>query len=150
MVVMDLKKQIKRAMHPYQAKIEDINKQKNFDVRTTHISLNTLKHNIAEGVLLNEDVVCVGDKQHIGRYTYINGGLIYNVTIGAFYSTGYNVCLGPGEHHYNRISTFPIAARCSGEQQTDEFEDKKTMIGNDVWVGHGTIIPGGVRCMTAL
>lgn len=141
---MNLKNQLKRAIHPYKAAIADLNKEKNFDIRTTHIRLNTLKHNIGEGVLLNEDVVCVGDNQHIGRYTYINGGVLYNVTIGSFCSMGYDVCLGPGEHHYNRISSFPIAARCFGEQQTDEFEDKKTVIGNDVWVGHGVTILGGV------
>lgn len=139
-----IKDAIKRLIHPYWAKIEDLNKKKHFDVRTTSIELFTLENNIEEGVLLNEEVRCIGNNQHIGRYTYINGGLLYNVTIGRYCSMGFNVCLGPGEHHYNRISTFPIQARCFNKINTNEFADKLTTIGNDVWVGHGVTVLGGV------
>lgn len=139
-----IKDAIKRLIHPYWAKIEDINKKKHFDVRTTSIDLFTLENNIEEGVLLNEEVKCIGKNQHIGRYTYINGGLLYNVTIGRYCSMGFNVCLGPGEHYYNRISTFPIQARCFNKINTNEFVDKLTKIGNDVWVGYGVTVLGGV------
>lgn len=106
-----------------------------------------LKDVLGEHVMLNNDVKFIDFKEgKIGDYTYINGALIYDkVFIGKFCSIAYNVCIGPGNHYLDRLSTYPIINRMLHEFKADEFpEKKKTIIGNDVWIGNGVTILEGV------
>lgn len=137
-----MKKLIKKIINA--SKIKHFAKRKGITILTNNIDPYVVKNKIGVGVLLNEWVICQGSEQSIGRYTYINGGVIYNVDIGSFCSLGFNVCIGPGEHMLYNTTTFPIANRIFHCKYYLEFIDKKTIIGNDVWIGHGATILGGV------
>lgn len=103
-----------------------------------------LMPNVGVGVLINRDASFEDSDTTIGDYTYINGGHIYNSQIGKFCSIGYGVSVGPGEHQIERISSFPLSSRAFGEYDAGEFITKKTVIGNDVWLGNNAIVLQGV------
>jgi virginiamycin A acetyltransferase len=79
----------------------------------------------------------------IGKHSYVNSGLIFsNVSIGRYCSIGYDILIGPAEHSTNSLTTHPIA------QDEDFYKKKyakKTIIGNDVWIGANSIIKRGIK-----
>ena len=84
-------------------------------------------------------------------YSYINSNTqIRNCQIGWFCSIGSNVKIVLGSHPTNLISTHP--AFYSHNKQFKTFSDKNyceeyqnVTIGNDVWIGQGALILGGVK-----
>ena len=87
----------------------------------------------------------------VGRATYFGGGFIANSDIGAFVSVGPDVRIGGlGGHPTGWISSHPAfysTHRQSGLSyvKKDYFaEHQRTSIGNDVWIGAGTIVLDGV------
>jgi acetyltransferase-like isoleucine patch superfamily enzyme len=113
----------------------------------TWISASYLKNCIGQNVTVGSDVKFIGATGGwIGDYTYMNGGYVYDhVYIGKFCSLAFGVCIGPGEHYTNRVSTFPVKIRTLQEDDADAFPlQKKTIIGNDVWVGNNVTILNGV------
>ncbi len=121
-------------------------RKRGFITYNFNIPLEIIPH-IGVGALINRETCFEGKSNiEIGAHTYINGGHIYNGKIGKFCSIGYGVTIGPGEHHLNRISTFPISSRLLEKYDYSEFKDKGiTEIGNDVWIGNNVIIMQGVK-----
>lgn len=121
------------------------NKKMGVQVYSIRISYKLLRQGLGKHVLVGENVQFVGDQQKIGDYTYIMGGWLYNVDVGKYCSIAYDVCIGPGEHNLNRLSSYPILHRACNDEEIVEFEDKRVVIKNDVWIGHGVTILGGVK-----
>ena len=113
-----------------------------------HTSSKVLSDSLGKEVYLGKDVRFIGDISDlsIGDYTYINGAYIYDgVHIGKCCSMGFDICLGPGEHYLDRLSTYPVPIRVLGMSWDNVFpKNKETVIGNDVWIGHGAVVLGGV------
>lgn len=137
-----IKRFVKSFLHAL--KTERCNKKYNYNILSRNIGSETLENGIGCGVLLNKWVISQGN-QEIGDYTYINGGVLYNCKVGKFCSMGFDVCIGPGEHVWKNASTYPIDARLVKNPNHIEYTNKMTVIGNDVWVGHGVTILGGVH-----
>lgn len=90
---------------------------------------------------------------NIDRYTYVGGGsLIINTEIGSFSSIANNVCSGLANHSVSALSTSPIfTEKNNGTGHSWIAKDIKmsktprTIIGSDVWIGHGAKILNGVK-----
>lgn len=86
-----------------------------------------------------------------GKYSYCGYDCeIINCKIGAFCSLGNNIKIGGANHPYNWVSTSPVfyEGRDSLKKKFATFtrpKDKDTIIGNDVWIGHNSIILQGVN-----
>lgn len=87
----------------------------------------------------------------IGRYSYIGiGSWVCETDMGAFCSIASNVNIGLGNHTMSLKSTSPIftearnATGYSWIKQSVAPPFKRVKIGNDVWIGYGALILGGV------
>lgn len=95
----------------------------------------------------------VGKGCRIGRYSYVNGGIIRpDTTIGRYTSIGHNVTLGAPEHRISRLSTHPLAASCPKPSAPSGYPSGAlpsgkhvgpTHIGSDVWLGDGVVVLAG-------
>lgn len=89
----------------------------------------------------------------LAKYSYVGGGsTIVGTDIGAFCSIACNVYIGLAGHTLSLLSTSPIfteASNGTGYSWTDTnkyaHQNIRTMIGNDVWIGHGAKIMSGVK-----
>lgn len=73
---------------------------------------------------------------NVGRYNYIACNCVLNnVDIGNYCSIGPAVQIGGMEHPYWEISTSAWLGRCIS---------KRTLLGDDVWIGAGSIIKQGI------
>ena len=87
---------------------------------------------------------------NIGRFTYVSeGSRIVYAEIGSFCSIGSNVIIGGGSHPIDFVSTSPVFVNGKnifhfnfGNVKYNPF--KKTIIGNDVWLGNNAIIIQGL------
>lgn len=107
-----------------------------------------LKSHIGSGVILNRN--CSLDQCTIGFATYINqNGTIKKSNIGKFCCISWNVTIYAGDNHnFNAASMYTTyhwkhVFGSSIESNSKEVE-KKTKIGNDVWIGNGAIVINGV------
>lgn len=84
--------------------------------------------NLDEDVIIQNDVV-------IGRSTYIGpwAFLFSHVSIGRYVSIAAHTLIGGYEHEQNHLSTKQAI-----------FDQTKTVIGHDVWIGGNVIIKRGV------
>ncbi len=87
----------------------------------------------------------------IGDYSYVGMNSWVCVTdVGKFCSIASNVNIGLGNHTMNFLSTSPIfterknATGFSWIGETIAPPFKRTTIGNDVWIGYGAMVIGGV------
>jgi acetyltransferase-like isoleucine patch superfamily enzyme len=89
----------------------------------------------------------------IGRFTYGNPSLKVwgeseSLSIGAFCSIADDVVIfGGGEHRSDWVTTFPLRIAFGDELAgLDGHPASKgpTLIGNDVWIGHGACVLSGV------
>ena len=92
----------------------------------------------------------------VGRHTYGHDELTFpiytegaQVVVGAFCSIGPGARVhGGGAHVLTRASTFPLHALMFDPDRhnaPDDVDTGPTVIGNDVWIGAGAIVLGGVR-----
>lgn len=94
----------------------------------------------------------------MGAFSYAVSGYYFGVEIGRYVSIGESVQVGRGSHPVNWASTSPVLYQrhesvldFTVEQardytpQTPYIAPKKTIIGNDVYIGHGAFIMQGVR-----
>ena len=88
----------------------------------------------------------------LGDYSYIaKNSSVSNCIIGKFCSIGPNFCCGLGVHPTNGISTAPMfysPAKQNGMTLCKESkieESKKTIIGNDVFIGANVTVLDGVK-----
>lgn len=102
-------------------------------------------YNYIENASVNNS--SLDDYSYVGSNSYIN-----YASIGKFTCIGPNVQIGLGEHPVtNFVSVHPVFYS-NAKQRGISFADKnyfeefhETSIGNDVWIGAGAIIIGGVR-----
>lgn len=95
----------------------------------------------------------IKDINAFGAFSYINGrGRFTNVSIGRYCSIAEQVAVGYPEHPVDWLSTSvlqyqrPKWSHPVGEWKVAKHEsEKKTIIGNDVWIGVGVFIRSGVR-----
>ncbi|WP_086868365.1 CatB-related O-acetyltransferase [Kosakonia pseudosacchari] len=88
----------------------------------------------------------------IDDYSYIsNYSSVRDVSIGKFCSIGRHVKIGLGGHPTHLLSTSPFIYKKFflgyvglSLKNLEIQEYKKTVIGNDVWIGDNVIIPGGI------
>ena len=85
----------------------------------------------------------------IGKYSYLYGTSAVNTDIGAFCSIAAGSTIGGGSHPTTWASSSPVFYKGKNVLNTnfsnnhyDEY--KKTVIGNDVWIGSKCLIKGGV------
>lgn len=98
-----------------------------------------------------------GGYNKVGAYSYANfGTIVYNTDIGRFCSIAHRVIIAPTEHPTDWLSTSSFAFNdrgvfgwssefqriCSDEKY--QANDKRTRIGNDVWIGANCFIKRGV------
>ena len=82
----------------------------------------------------------------IGKYNYIGTGtLITNAEIGNYCSIASGVKIGGAEHSISYITTYN---GISGKNTQYDMFTKKSVIGNDVWIGANAVILQGVTIGT--
>ena len=87
----------------------------------------------------------------MGKYSFCGYDCeIVNTSIGSFCSIANNVTIGGAMHPMEWVSMSPVFyyGRDSVKKKFSEFHrdpTKKTVIGNDVWIGHGAHIKQGVH-----
>ena len=93
----------------------------------------------------------------IGDYTYVAGtdsgsvvSHLFNVKIGKYCSIASHVEVATSNHNPRLITTFPFysydLSYCRNQNKKDiDNKESETIIENDVWIGHGAIIIGGVN-----
>ncbi len=101
---------------------------------------------------------------HLGAFSYAVRGFYFNVQIGRYTSIGEDVQIGRGDHPTSWASTSPafytrnlfhVGNEFPGAEEYHEFvpevragkiatELKTTIIGHDVYIGHGAFIRPGV------
>jgi chloramphenicol O-acetyltransferase type B len=102
----------------------------------------------------------------IGAYSYAVSGFLFAVEIGRYCSFGENVQIGRQDHPLDWLSTSPflylkstdVVASATNFNEGCLMENpdygspatnlKKTVIGHDVWIGHGAFIKPGVKIGT--
>ncbi|WP_417697038.1 CatB-related O-acetyltransferase [Psychromonas sp.] len=102
----------------------------------------------------------------IGAYSYIVSGFLCGVTIGRYCSIAEDVQIGRQSHPLDWLSTSPFTYRASEfvVSSAKNFPERslktapsfkvqptklvKTVIENDVWIGHGAFIKPGVKIET--
>ena len=116
-------------------------------IRTTNISLSA---QLGKHVYIGPNCD-VRSGVSMGDYSYCsNNTILYNNTaIGKYCSIGYNVHVGCPEHPAWFMSTSPSIYRNKTissylDWPEDDYKEPVS-IGNDVWVGNGTIILQGVN-----
>lgn len=88
---------------------------------------------------------------NMGRYSFCGYNCkILNCNIGSFCSIADNVVIGGAQHPMTWISSSPVfyAGRDSIKKKFSKFnrdEEPITDIGNDVWIGEGAFIKGGIH-----
>lgn len=87
----------------------------------------------------------------VGSYSYVGSGTsLVHAKIGKFCSIAGMCHIGMGRHTIDKLSTSPIFTEChngTGHSWTDlstEYPFSSVIIGNDVWVGYGALIMGGL------
>ena len=87
----------------------------------------------------------------MGRYSYCSHDCIIRCCdIGAFCSISDHVYIGGAEHPLEWVSTSPVFQNVKHSGPSKRFAKfdlpamKRTIIGSDVWIGHGATIKQGV------
>ena len=85
----------------------------------------------------------------VGRYTYIYNSIVVSAEIGSFCSIARGCIIGGAAHPTDWVSTSPVFYNGENIMRTnfstnDFTKYKKTVIGNDVWIGNNCIIKGGI------
>ena len=88
----------------------------------------------------------------INEYTYVGlNSWVCVADVGRYCSIASNVNIGLGNHTINYLSTSPIFTEkyngtgFSWINRTIAPPFKRTIIGNDVWIGFGAMVMGGVK-----
>lgn len=89
----------------------------------------------------------------IGAYSYVaNNTDVESADIGKFCSIADHCRIGMGGHTLDMLSTSPIFTEALNATKTQwvpkdvhAAEDKRVIIGSDVWVGSHVLINGGVK-----
>lgn len=106
---------------------------------------------LGEYSVLFRNVSLVGAS--LGSYSYVqSNSAVYNTEIGPFCSIAGGVTIGLAAHPTAMVSTSPVFF--DDEQPLPRFLTKgrqftqtlpRTLVGADVWIGHGALIKAGVK-----
>lgn len=97
--------------------------------------------------------VCTGariNNSQLEKYSFVGPfSLVNYAKIGSFCSIAENVTIGPAEHPIHELSTSPIFLEGENCMRKNLLKKKynpykKTIIGNDVWIGKGAIVKAGI------
>jgi|SRR5690554_2375530 len=87
----------------------------------------------------------------LGKATYLgSNSVIMHTDIGKFCSLSWGITIGPANHDYNKLTTHDFVynnfydLNPTSEPVYNRFS-KRTVIGNDVWVGTGVTIANGIK-----
>lgn len=88
----------------------------------------------------------------IDKYSYVGrNSCIINTEIGKFCSIADNVYIGLAEHPISWVSTSPVFQNIKNSSLIMKFSSLewnpyklKTIVRNDVWIGHGVVVKQGV------
>lgn len=86
----------------------------------------------------------------LGKYSYCGYDCeVINCDIGAFCSIAGGVIIGGAQHPLNWVSTSPVFYNISGGTGRhlgclDAPQTKRTIVGNDVWIGQRAIVMQGI------
>ena len=96
--------------------------------------------NLAHNASVN--LSTIEKRSSIGRYS-----IVADVDMGAYCSVSWLVTIGAGPHPIDTISShfFNYYPKFGIVEEINPLEYPRTTIGNDVWIGAGSIIKGGVR-----
>lgn len=96
---------------------------------------------------------CVLEQVKMGDYSYIEpNGMMQNTQVLKFVDIARNVRIGATQHPLERVSDHHFTYR-RVMYGMDELDDeaffqkryaKLTVLGNDVWIGHGAIVEAGI------
>lgn len=88
----------------------------------------------------------------VGRYSYVGYDCkLDHCRLGAFCSLSDHIFIGGAEHPQQWVSTSPVFQNVRNSGPTKRFARydvpacKETVIGSDVWIGHGVTIKAGVQ-----
>lgn len=94
---------------------------------------------------------CLVVETNIGKHSYIaeNSSILY-CDIGSYSSIASNCFIGGGSHPIGWVSTSPVFQECSSVLKKKVANIpynpyKRTVIGNDVWIGSHSMIKAGVK-----
>lgn len=95
---------------------------------------------IAHDASLND--VTIGDYSSVGRYSKIRCA-----DIGKYCSISWDVTIGAVEHPLTKISTAALTYKAEYNCIPSDifYPQKRTVIGNDVWIGCNVVICSGVK-----
>lgn len=117
---------------------------------TIKSSLVSKKATIGRHVLVNKNTF-IDSYSSVGDFSYLNMNCsVENSSIGRFCSIAQGVHIGSYEHIYSNITQHPfwyepIYGLIKAKPQQDNMTPKKrTVIGDDVWIGLNVIIKEGV------
>lgn len=114
------------------------NKRHKTKINSITASLNASYGNnvrIDPGTIVSSDVT-IGDESYVNKNSSLE-----NCTIGKYCSVSEGVFISTWQHNYNAVSTHPIAE----SKAYRERKRRRTVIGNDVWIGLRAIIMEGVH-----
>jgi virginiamycin A acetyltransferase len=100
---------------------------------------------LKENVYIDRDSIVINSK--IDRYSTIGkNSHVINAKIGKFVSISWNVTVGAIQHKIKNLTThaFPYSSAFN-IVDNNKFENIRTIIGHDVWIGTGAIIMSGVN-----
>ncbi|MFD0703242.1 DapH/DapD/GlmU-related protein [Slackia equolifaciens] len=83
----------------------------------------------------------------LGSYTGTNS-IIKNARIGNYCCIGWDVSIGGGQHNYRHVGMYTdYWFKRVLDREFDSTDERvlETVIGNDVWIGAGAIINGGIK-----
>lgn len=117
-------------------------KNKNLKIKSVNIPIKSVfghSNTIESGVYI-DGLFEIGDFSYINKNTFLS-----NVKIGKFTSISSNCSIGGSEHPTDYFTTHPILFNSYyGAKKIIENNPKETLIGNDVWIGHGAILKQGI------
>ena len=91
------------------------------------------------------DIVDVGEKSY-GELNVVSFNDKSRLVIGNYVSIAQKVFfILDGEHSLNTISTFPFRSKALGDMDSEATSKGNIVIGDDVWIGFGSIILSGVQ-----
>ncbi|HCD9885505.1 TPA: CatB-related O-acetyltransferase [Enterococcus faecium] len=84
----------------------------------------------------------MGNYTSVGRYTKIR-----SADIGKYCSISWDVTIGAVEHPLTKLSTAALTYKSEYNliSKDKEYPQKRTVIGNDVWIGCNVVIRSGVK-----
>ncbi len=140
LVPLDFKQAIRR--------LDLMRKYKSINLKVG-LNVNIIQSKLGKNLFIGSNVIIT--QSEIGDFSYINASSsVNNSQVGKFCSIASNVAVNLGEHPLHFVSCHP--AFYSKGKEVYSFSDneyfqeiKSVKIGNDVWIGYGSLVKGGVN-----